>query len=237
MEFDSGNSWKLLQDNDGKKTLKITNASLENTGIYRCISKYVVRKTFVLEIDAVTYEWPPPKVISVIPNENVIHVNNHLTINCSVSSKSPLKILWFKECWTTMCEIDFAIYKIEIGQDYNCLCLINDNSNNSTYNWENLYISKLHIFNARIWDGGTYVCSALSSNGKDYKNVTITVEELKIQNSKVGRKSYLILLFIPMVLILLYVTSYLCCTKQKKNHDDSKNLNHLLSPTHVIPRK
>lgn len=230
-----GTSWKLLHHFNKNKIIRIENASLDDVGIYRCISGNFIRKIFILEIDAVTFVWPPPKVISVIPNQKVIHINNPLTINCSVSSRTPPKILWFKVCWTSMCELDFAAYDIEIEENFNCLCLINSASNN-TYNRENLYVSKLHIFKTHMWDGGTYVCSALSSDGKDYKNVTISVEFEKHQYGY-SFKSYVTLLFIPLIFILLYVLSYIICASKRKKSLNNEQLQYLKSKTHVIPVK
>lgn len=159
-------------------------------------------------------------------------MNDHLTINCSVSSRTPPKILWFKVCYTNMCEIDFSAYAVEIEDNFNCLCLINITSD-STYNWGNFYVSKLHIFNSHVWDGGTYVCSALSSDGKDYKNVTISVE-FQQKPSSYNLKSYMTLLFIPLVFILLYIISYVFCAKKRKKHGNHEQLQYLKSTTPVI---
>ncbi|KAK9877256.1 hypothetical protein WA026_017644 [Henosepilachna vigintioctopunctata] len=231
------NVWKVLHLNDAKKILKLENVTLEQSGIYRCVSRNIVRKQFIVKIDAVLFKWPPPKVISVKPNSDVIHVHSHLTINCRIVSRSPPKILWFKVCWIDKCEIDFRVYGIEIGDNNNCLCLTTETNNNNTYNWDNFYISKLHVFNVQISDGGTYVCSALSSDGKDYKNVTVEVKEATSDSENISHYSYLILLIIPLILISFYIVTHMCFTRKKKKRDVSKRLQHLLSPGHVISHK
>ncbi|XP_044753868.1 uncharacterized protein LOC123313183 [Coccinella septempunctata] len=224
LNTNQGIPWKLLHHYNGNRMLKIENTSLDDVGIYRCISGNIIRKIFILEIDAVTFEWPPPRVMSVIPNQKVVRLNGHLTINCSVSSRTPPKILWFKVCWTNLCELDFAAYEIEIEGNFNCLCLIN-NTSDSTYNWENLYVSKLHIFNTHVWDGGTYVCSALSSDGKDHKNVTIIVD-FQRQHSY-NFESYTCLLLIPLIFILLYIVSYVFCVSKRRKRDSPEQLQYL----------
>lgn len=127
-------------------------------------------------------------------------INIEFTIQCNVTSEIPPTIVWFKSCYRQKCDIKYE----EI-----CYCHINTSI--SYYRMGNIHISKFSIYNARDVDSGVYVCAAITQYGQHLQNVTIKVPSTRNQN-----ESFSLLFLIPISLILVPFSVWLCCYRRKK---------------------
>ncbi|RZC37816.1 fibroblast growth factor receptor-like 1, partial [Asbolus verrucosus] len=207
----SGSKWKKL-DFKTTSNLKLKNASEENAGLYRCLYNDSVIKIYKIDVFVATkFTGPTPEVLSLIPSTNsTILPNTPISIQCKVKSVTPPEIRWFKEC---------NGHKCEVKENGHCYCPIS--SPNSAYSISNnIYLSKHSIQSSRNINSGTYICLVISVYGKDYKNVTIKVQDL--QNDGMKNKSFSSLFLIPLCFVLVPVTIWLCFYRRKKKN---RNLN------------
>jgi hypothetical protein len=205
--------WKKLNFNKMRKKLEIKNATEENIGLYRCLYNESVIKIYVVDVVvSAKYNGPPPEVLSLIPSSNsTILSNTPLVIQCKAKSVTPPEIRWFKECDVQTCELNYKGH---------CYCAI-PSSNSAFAISNNIYLNKLNIYNSRRLDSGTYICLVVSSYGTAYKNITIKVQD--ISESEETNKSFSLLFLIPLCLILVPVTIWLCFYRRKKKHRHSLN--------------
>ncbi|XP_066144579.1 fibroblast growth factor receptor-like 1 isoform X1 [Euwallacea fornicatus] len=201
--INSNENWKKRSN---KHRFVIESLKKNQSGLYRCIEKGIVRKVFMIEVVAGnSYEGEAPSVQSLLTSNITGQLNMEFTIQCNVTSITPPTIIWFKKCYGSKCDVEYE----EI-----CYCHLNIET--SWYNLGITYISKMNIFNARDLDSGLYACLAVTQYGQDVKNVTIIVPDTDLKNG--GGNSITFLFLIPLTLVVAPLIVWLCYMRRKKKN-------------------
>lgn len=231
LECDTDNSkWTQLDETGHKLRINKTNSS--HNGLYRCTQNGNVLRIFSVEISGKknnlksftislfarfsgTESYPPPKVESLTWFSSNSSSLTEYTFLCNITSKPEPKVFWIKQCHGSICNLNYHNM---------CFCPMNITNDNALYNNDNTYLSKIKLINVREVDSGWYMCLAVTSFGKDFKNITINVQSLNIPTPA----SYSLLFLIPFVFILSPAVIWLCYyyNRKKKKRKQIKHNNY-----------
>ncbi|XP_063237959.1 fibroblast growth factor receptor-like 1 isoform X2 [Bacillus rossius redtenbacheri] len=178
--------------------LVLTNAVENDSGLYRCMDRDHVLKTY--QLDVVDRMGAPPQLLNKLPANLTVLETSPAVMMCRVLSKQPPSVLWFRR--QDARDRDTSNY-IQYLDDY--YELLNDSSTAALT--DELYLSKLIIQRAREQHAGYYVCLAINAQGYSHGGAYLGVRPFRGEDYEgdedFDSSSLPFLFLIPLALAIL----------------------------------